>query len=58
MRVRMSGTDILTFIVVYIKCVSRGFSAYNDIGGKGCHTDSPHIVFLTSAPDMTGRTRK
>lgn len=58
MRVRMSGTDILTFIVVYIKCVSRGFSAYNDIGGKGCHTDSLHIVFLTSAPDMTGRTRK
>lgn len=58
MRVRMSGTDILTFIVVRIKCVSRGFSAYNDIGGKGCHTDSPHIVFLTSAPDMIGRTRK
>ncbi len=54
----MSGTDILTFIVVRIKCVSRGFSAYNDIGGKGCHTDSLHIVFLTSAPDMIGRTRK
>lgn len=45
MRVRMSGTDILTFIVLCIKCVSHGFSAYNDIGGKGCHTDSPHIVF-------------
>ena len=54
----MSGTDILTFIVLCIKCVSRGFSAYNDIGGKGCHTDSSHIVFLTSAPDMIGRTRK
>ena len=34
MRVRMSGTDILTFIVLCIKCVSHGFSAYNDIGGK------------------------
>ena len=45
MRVRMSGTDILTFIVVCSRCVSRGFSAYNDIGGKGCHTDSLHIVF-------------
>lgn len=58
MRVRMSGTDILTFIVLCIKCVSHGFSAYNDIGGKGCHTDSSHIVFLTSALDMIGRTGK
>lgn len=45
MRVRMSGTDVLTFIVSCIKCVSYAFSAYNDIGGKGCHTDSSHIVF-------------
>ena len=31
MRVRMSGTDILTFIVLCIKCVSHGISAYNEI---------------------------